>query len=53
MSDNNSRYVLKNVNVMVIDDNKHMVTLVVEILYALGITNIIKVSDAAKAFTEL
>ena len=34
MSDNQSRYVLDNINVMVIDDNKHMTTLVVEILTA-------------------
>lgn len=53
MSDTNSRYVLDNINVMVIDDNKHMTTLVVEILTALGIKNVIEVSDAAKAFTEL
>ena len=53
MSDSNSRYVLDNVNVMVIDDNRHMTTLVVEILQALGIRNVIAVSDAAKAFKEL
>jgi CheY-like chemotaxis protein len=53
MSDNSSRYVLENVNVMVIDDNKHMATLVGEILGALGIKKIVQVSDAAKAFKEL
>ena len=53
MSDNNSRYVLDNVNVMVIDDNKHMTTLIGEILGALGIRKVVEVSDAAKAFKEL
>ena len=53
MSDTQSRYVLDNINVMVIDDNKHMTTLVVEILSALGIKNVFEVADAAKAFKEL
>lgn len=53
MSDPTSRYVLENVNVMVIDDNKHMSTLVTEILSALGIRNVCEVGDAARAFKEL
>lgn len=53
MSDQTSRYVLENVNVMVIDDNKHMSSLVMEILSALGIHNVVAVGDAAKAFKEL
>jgi len=52
MSDNQSRYVLENINVMVIDDNKHMATLITEILTALGIKKVNAVADAAKAFTE-
>jgi CheY-like chemotaxis protein len=38
---------------MVIDDNRHMTNLVVEILQALGIRKFKAVSDAAKAFKEL
>lgn len=53
MPDPSSRYVLENVNVMVIDDNKHMSSLVMEILGALGIRNVCEVGDAAKAFKEL
>lgn len=53
MTDQNSRYVLENINVLVIDDNKHMTKLVTEILYALGIKNVCEVNDAAKAFDEL
>jgi len=53
MSDNQARYVLDNIKVMVIDDNKHMTALVVEILLALNVRDVVSVSDAAKAFTEL
>lgn len=53
MSDNSSRYVLDNINVMVIDDNKHMTSLIVDILAALGIKKVVGVSDAATAFKEL
>jgi DNA-binding response OmpR family regulator len=53
MTDPTSRYVLENVNAMVIDDNKHMSALVTEILSALGIRNVCAVNDAAKAFKEL
>ena len=53
MSDGQSRYLLENLNVMVIDDNKHMTRLVCEILNAIGIRNVVAVSDGAKAFKEL
>ncbi|MBT5048530.1 MAG: response regulator [Rhodospirillaceae bacterium] len=53
MSDQNSRYVLENLNVMVIDDNKHMRSLICEILQALGIRNFCTAGDAASAFKEL
>jgi CheY-like chemotaxis protein len=53
MPENNARYLLENLNVMVIDDNKYMATLVIEILTALGIKNAVEVSDAAKAFQDL
>ena len=53
MSDQTSRYVLENVNVMVIDDSKHMSSLINEILSALGIRNVVTVGDAARAFKEL
>ena len=53
MSDQNARYVLDNISVLVIDDNKHMSNLVVEILHALGVKNTCQAGDAAKAFQEL
>ena len=53
MTGQNARYVLENVNVLVIDDNKHMSKLVTEILSALGVRNFREVNDAAKAFEEL
>ena len=53
MSDGEARYVLDNVNVLVVDDNRHMSQLVSEILHALGVRDICEVGDAAKAFTEL
>ncbi|MPY71616.1 MAG: response regulator [Alphaproteobacteria bacterium] len=48
-----SRYVLDNINVLVLDDNRHMRTLVQSILHALGVKNIREASDAAEAFKEL
>ena len=53
MADQNARYVLDNVNILVIDDNKHMANLVIEILHALGAKNTCQAGDAAKAFQEL
>lgn len=53
MSDKNSRYVLESVNVMVLDDNRHMRQLVESILHALGVKNVVQAGDAAQAFKEL
>jgi CheY-like chemotaxis protein len=53
MSDTPSRYVLDNVNVLVLDDNRHMRTLVQSILHALGVKNVCEAADAAQAFKEL
>jgi two-component system chemotaxis response regulator CheY len=53
MTDQNARYVLDNVNILVIEDNKHMANLVVEILHALGVKNTCQAGDAAMAFQEL
>ena len=48
-----SRYVLDNMNVLVLDDNRHMRSLVQSILHALGVKNIREAGDAADAFKEL
>ena len=53
MADQNARYMLGNVNILVIDDNKHMANLVTEILHALGVKNTRQAGDAALAFQEL
>lgn len=53
MADQNARYVLDNINILVIDDNKHMANLVTEILHALGAKNTRQAGDAALAFQEL
>jgi two-component system, chemotaxis family, chemotaxis protein CheY len=53
MSDSQSRYVLDNVNVLVLDDNRHMRSLVQSILHALGVKNVCEAADAAQAFKEL
>ena len=53
MSDVNSRYVLANVNVLVLDDNRHMRQLVESILHALGVNHVCQAADAAQAFKEL
>jgi len=54
MSDSTqSRYVLDNMNVLVLDDNRHMRSLVQSILHALGVKNIREAGDAAEAFKEL
>ncbi len=48
-----ARYVLENVNVLVLDDNRHMRSLVQSILHALGVKQIREASDAPEAFKEL
>lgn len=54
MSDSTqSRYVFDNLNVLVLDDNRHMRMLVQSILHSLGVKNIRDASDAAEAFKEL
>lgn len=53
MSENNSRYILEKLNVMVIDDNRYTMTLITEILAAIGIKNVLGVADEAKALKEL
>jgi two-component system chemotaxis response regulator CheY len=53
MADDNSRYVLENVNVLVLDDNRHMRQLVESILHALGVKHVSQAGDAAQAFKEL
>lgn len=53
MADSNSRYVLENVNVLVVDDNRHMRQLVESILHALGVKHVCQAGDAAQAFKEL
>lgn len=50
---NDSRYVLDDINVFVVDDNRHMRSLVQSILHALGVKNIGEAADAAQAFKEL
>ena len=53
MSDSSSRYVLENVNVMVLDDNRHMRQLVETILHALGVKHVFQSSDAEQAFKDI
>lgn len=48
-----SRYDFDRLSVLVLDDNKHMRTLVQSILHALGIKNVREAGDAAEAFKEL
>ena len=50
---NESRYVLDNINVSIVDDNRHMRSLVTSILHALGVKEIGEAGDAAEAFTGL
>jgi CheY-like chemotaxis protein len=44
---------LENVNVLVLDDNRHMRQLVESILHALGVKHVVQAGDAAQAFKEL
>ena len=53
MSEPTSRYALDNLNVLVLDDNRHMRGLVQSILHSLGVKNIREAADAAAAFKEL
>ncbi len=47
------RYSLDNVSVLVLDDNRHMRSLVQSILHALGVKDICEATDAPEAFKEL
>jgi CheY-like chemotaxis protein len=51
--ESNSRYALDSVNVLILDDNKHMRSLVQSILHALGVKHIREAADAPQAFKEL
>mgnify|MGYP003388179260 FL=1 len=46
-------YNLERLNILVIDDNKHMRALIKSILNALGVRNVLEASDGADAFKEL
>lgn len=46
-------YNLERLNVLVVDDNRHMLTLVTEILRGLGIRNVFTAMDAAEGFCEM
>jgi len=46
-------YDLSRLNILVVDDNKHMVVLVKSILHALRVRNIREAADGAGAFMEL
>ena len=48
-----SSYDLSRLNVLVVDDNKHMIALVKSILHVLRIRNIHEATDGAGAFMEL
>ena len=52
-ADTQARYSLENVRVLVLDDNRHMRSLVKSILHALGVKEICEASDAPEAFKEL
>ncbi len=51
--DANARYALDSINVLVLDDNRHMRNLVQSILHALGVKQIREAADAPAAFKEL
>jgi CheY-like chemotaxis protein len=46
-------YNFENLNVLVVDDNKHMLSLVETILHAMRVKNVRCVGDAAEAFAEM
>ncbi len=52
-ADTQARYSLDNIRVLVLDDNRHMRSLVKSILHALGVKEIREASDAPEAFKEL
>ena len=52
-ADTQARYSLENISVLVLDDNRHMRSLVQSILHALGVKEIREASDAPEAFKEL
>ena len=51
--ESNSRYALDSVNILILDDNRHMRSLVQSILHALGVKHIREAADAPQAFKEL
>lgn len=46
-------YNLSHLSVLVVDDNRHMRTLIASILHSLGIKQVAEAGDAASAFSEL
>ena len=48
-----SRQIFEQMNVLVVDDNRHMVHLVCQLLHALGVKRTISALDGAEAFTQL
>ena len=46
-------YNFSNLSVLVVDDNRHMRTLIASILHSLGIKQVAEAGDAATAFGEL
>ena len=52
-ADTQARYSLENISVLVLDDNRHMRSLVQSILHALGVKEIREAADAPEAFKEL
>lgn len=53
MSGNGGAYDFHNLNVLIVDDNKHMRTLIRTVLNALGVWNVHEASDGADALKEL
>ncbi len=51
--DTQGRYSLGNVSVLVLDDNRHMRSLIQSILLALGVKHVRETADAPEAFKEL
>jgi CheY-like chemotaxis protein len=48
-----SRQLLEPIKVLVLDDNRHMINLVTQILYALGCKNVVPALDGADAFQQM
>lgn len=53
MSAFDTGYALGGLNVLVVDDNRHMVRLISSILHALGVRNVCEANDAAEALEHL